>query len=104
MSYAVTRRTHELGIRTSLGASRREIIALVMGHGMRLTAIGLAAGVIASLALTRFLAGMLYGVRPTDPATLAAVTVLLGTITLLACYIPARRATTVDPMTALRHE
>jgi predicted permease len=104
MSYAVTRRTHELGIRTSLGASRREIIALVMGHGMRLTAIGLAAGVVASLALTRFLAGLLYGVRPADPATLAAVTVLLGTIALVACYIPARRATHVDPMTALRHE
>jgi putative ABC transport system permease protein len=104
MSYAVTRRTHELGIRTSLGASQREIIALVMAHGMRLTAIGLAAGVVASFALTRFLAGMLYGVRPADPATLAAVTVLLGTIALVACYIPARRATTVDPMTALRHE
>jgi predicted permease len=104
MAYAVTRRTHELGIRTSLGASRREIIALVMVHGMRHTAIGLAAGVVASLALTRFLAGMLYGVRPADPATLAAVTILLGTIALVACYIPARRATNVDPMTALRHE
>ena len=104
MSYAVTRRTHELGIRTSLGASRREIIALVIRQGMRLAAIGLAAGVIASLALTRFLAGLLYGVRPADPATLELVTALLGAIALLACYIPARRATTVDPMTALRHE
>jgi len=104
MSYAVTRRTHELGIRTSLGASRREIIALVIGQGMRLAAIGLAAGVVASLVLTRFLAGLLYGVRPADPATLALVTTLLGAISLLACYIPARRATTVDPMIALRHE
>ena len=104
MSYAVTRRTHELGIRTSLGASRREIIGLVVGQGMKLAAIGLAVGVVASLALTRFLAGLLYGVRPADPATLALVTALLGAIALLACYIPARRATTVDPMTALRHE
>ena len=104
MSYAVTRRTHELGIRTSLGASRREIIALVIGQGMKLAAIGLAAGVVASLVLTRFLAGLLYGVRPADPATLALVTTLLGAISLLACYIPARRATTVDPMIALRHE
>jgi predicted permease len=104
MSYAVTRRTHELGIRTSLGASRREIIALVIRQGMRLAAVGLAAGVIASLVLTRFLAGLLYGVRPADPATLVLVTALLGAIALLACYIPARRATTVDPMTALRHE
>ncbi len=104
MSYAVTRRTHELGIRSALGASRREIVGLVVGQGMRLAAIGMAGGLVATLALTRFMAGLLYGVRPADPATLAAVTLLLGGIALLACYIPARRATAVDPVVALRCE
>ncbi len=104
MSYAVTRRTHELGIRGALGASRREIVGLVLRDGMTVAAIGMAGGLVASLALTRFMAGLLYGVRPADPMTLAAVTCLLGAIALLACYIPARRATTVDPLTALRCE
>ena len=104
MSYAVTRRTHELGIRATLGASRWEIVALVLRQGMRLAAIGMAGGLVAALALTRFLAGLLYGVRPADPATLAAVTLLLGGIAFLACYIPARRATAVDPVVALRCE
>jgi predicted permease len=104
MSYAVTRRTHELGIRATLGASRREIVGLVLRQGMKLAAIGMAAGLVAALALTRFMAGLLYGVRPADPATLAAVTLLLGGIAFLACYIPARRATAVDPAIALRCE
>jgi len=104
MSYAVTRRTHELGIRVALGSSRREIVGLVLRQGMRLTAIGLAGGLLAALALTRLMAGLLYGVRPADPATLAAVALLLGGIALLACYIPARRATAVDPVVALRRE
>ncbi|MGD0778228.1 MAG: ABC transporter permease [Candidatus Solibacter sp.] len=104
MSYAVTRRTHELGIRVALGASRREIVALVLRQGMRLAAIGMAAGLVAALALTRFMAGLLYGVRPADPATLTAVTLLLAGIALLACYIPARRATAVDPVVSLRCE
>jgi putative ABC transport system permease protein len=104
MSYAVTRRTHELGIRATLGASRGEIVGLVLRQGMKLAAIGIAAGALAALALTRFLAGLLYGVRPADPATLAAVTLLLGGIAFLACYIPARRATAVDPVVALRCE
>jgi putative ABC transport system permease protein len=104
MSYAVTRRTHELGIRATLGASRWEIVALVLRQGMRLAAIGMAGGLVAALALTRFLAGLLYGVRPADPATLTAVTLLLGGIAFLACYIPARRATAVDPVVALRCE
>jgi predicted permease len=104
MSYAVTRRTNELGIRAALGASRREIVGLVVRQGMRLAAIGMAAGLVAALALTRFLADLLYGVRPADPATLAAVTSLLGGIALLACYIPARRAATVDAVVALRCE
>jgi predicted permease len=104
MSYAVTRRTHELGIRSALGASRREIVALVLRQGMRPAMIGMAAGLVAALALTRLMANLLYGVRPADPATLVAVTVLLGAIALAACYIPARRATAVDPVVALRCE
>jgi predicted permease len=104
MSYAVTRRSHEMGIRAALGASRGEIVGLVVRQGMRLAAIGMAGGLIAALALTRFLAGLLYGVRPADPATLAAVTLLLGAIALLACYIPARRAAAVDAVVALRCE
>jgi predicted permease len=104
MSYAVTRRTHELGIRAALGAWRREIVGLVLRQGMRLAAIGMAGGLVGAVVLTRLMAGMLYGVRPADPATLAAVTLLLGGIALLACYIPARRATAVDPVVALRFE
>ncbi len=104
MSYAVTRRSHEIGIRAALGAPRREIVGLVLRQGMRLAAIGMAAGLIAALALTRFLAGLLFGVRPADPATLAAVALLLGGIALLACYIPARRAAAVDAVVALRCE
>ena len=104
MSYAVTRRSHELGIRAALGASRGEIVGLVLRQGMKLAAIGMAAGLVAALALTRLMAGLLYGVRPADPATLVAVALLLGGIALVACYIPARRATAVDPVVALRCE
>jgi len=104
MSCAVTRRTHELGIRVALGSSRREIVGLVLRQGMLLAAIGLAGGLMAALALTRLMAGLLYGVRPADPATLGAVALVLGAIALAACYIPARRATAVDPVVALRCE
>jgi len=104
MSYAVARRTRELGVRAALGASDRQTLGLVLRQGMRLAAIGLAAGLLASVALTRFLAGLLYGVHPWDPATLAAVALLLGAIAFLACYIPARRAIAVDPVIALRSE
>jgi ABC-type antimicrobial peptide transport system permease subunit len=104
MSYAVTRRARELGIRLALGATRREILRIVLTQGMRLAAIGMAAGLAAATALTRLLASLLYGVRPADPLTMAVVALLLGAIALLACYIPARRATAVDPVVALRCE
>ena len=104
MSYAVSRRTHELGVRLALGASRREILRLVVGEGMVLAAIGTAVGLTAALGLTRLMGSLLYGVRPADPATLAAVSLLLAGIALLACYIPAWRATKVDPLVALRYE
>jgi predicted permease len=104
MSYAVTRRTHEIGIRAALGASRAEIVGLVLRQGMQLAVAGMAAGMVAAVLLTRLLAGLLYGVRPYDPATLAAVILLLGGVAALACYIPARRATAVDPVVALRCE
>ena len=104
MSYAVSRRTHELGVRIALGASRREIVRLVVRQGMMLAAIGTLAGLVAAFGLTRLMTGLLYGVRPADPATFAAVSLLFAGIALLACYIPARRATRVDPVAALRCE
>jgi predicted lysophospholipase L1 biosynthesis ABC-type transport system permease subunit len=104
MSYAVSRRTHELGVRIALGAPHREILQLIVRDGMALAVAGMAVGLAAAFGLTRFMASLLYGVRPADPATLAAVSLLLGGIALLACYIPAWRATRVDPLVALRYE
>jgi putative ABC transport system permease protein len=110
MSYAVTRRTHEIGIRMALGADRHAVLRLILGSGIRLTLIGLAIGLGAAMALIRFLGSKLSWtvslneIKPTDPATLAVVCLLLAVVALLACYIPARRATKVDPMVALRYE
>jgi len=104
MSYYVTRRTHEFGVRMAHGATRGDVLRLVVREGMALAMSGLALGVIAALGLMRLLACLLYGVRPADPPTLVAVSLLLGGIALFACYIPAWRATRVDAMVALRYE
>ena len=104
MSYSVSRRTHEIGIRLSLGASRGEVLRMVVRQGMALALSGAVAGLIGALLLSRLLTGMLYGVRPNDPLTFGGVAALLGFVALLATYVPARRATRIDPMVALRYE
>jgi len=88
----------------ALGAQKGEILKMIMGHGLRLTLIGLAIGAAGALALTRLLTNLLYAVKPSDPLTFMAVSLLLAMVALLACYIPARRAMKVDPMVALRYE
>ena len=103
-AYWVAQRTREIGIRIALGAGQRTVMKLVMGQALVLAVAGIAAGVAGAAALTRFLRSLLYDVRPIDPATFAAVTVLLAAVALAASYIPARRATKVDPMVALRYE
>jgi putative ABC transport system permease protein len=104
MSYAAAQTTHEMGIRLALGAERRDLLAMLLGRGMRLAACGLGIGLAAAFALTRLLGSLLYGVKPTDIITYAAVTVLLAAVAGFASYIPARRASKVDPMVALRRE
>jgi ABC-type antimicrobial peptide transport system permease subunit len=104
ISHVVGQRTHEIGVRMALGAQRRDVMRLVLGEGARMALMGVAAGVAAAWGLTRLMEDELFGVTAHDPLTFAAVAILLTLVALLACYLPARHAVRVDPMTALRHE
>jgi putative ABC transport system permease protein len=104
MSYTVNQRRHEIGIRMALGAKRGDVLHLVVRHGMSLAIVGVVLGTVGALLLTRFLSSMLYGVSVNDPTTLLSVATLLIGVAAMASYIPARRATRVDPMVALRYE
>jgi putative ABC transport system permease protein len=104
VAYSVARRTKEFGLRMVLGAQGGDVLGLVMKQGASMVVIGLVAGLVTALALTRLMASLLFGVAPTDAATFASVTVLLAVVALAACYVPARRATRVDPIQTLRYE
>jgi putative ABC transport system permease protein len=104
ISYGVAQRTHEIGIRLALGAGRREVLSLIVGEAMKPALLGAALGLCAAFGLTRLLTRLLYNVKPTDPSVFAAVLLLLIAVAWLASYIPARRATRVDPMVALHYE
>jgi len=104
LSHAVSRRRREMGIRVALGAARRGLVALVVGHGIRLAAAGLSLGLVGAVSVTRVLERFLYGVTPRDPVTYLSVIAVLGTVAALASFVPARRATAVDPVEVLDEE
>jgi putative ABC transport system permease protein len=104
MSYVVAQRTHEIGVRLALGAQARDVFTLIVGQGAKLTLSGVALGLCGALAVTRLIRQLLFGVSPTDPLTFTALALLLTLVALIACWLPARRATKVDPLIALRHE
>jgi putative ABC transport system permease protein len=104
MAFWVTQRSREIGIRMAFGARNWDVLAMVMGQGLKMAGFGLGLGILGALVLTRFLSSLLYGVKATDPETFIAVALILTAVALLASYIPARRATKVDPMVALRYE
>ena len=104
MSYSVTQRTHEIGIRMAVGARPRDVFTMILGHGMKLALIGVGIGLVGAFALTRLMASMLFGVEPTDATTYGVIAALLIAVALLACYLPGRRATKVEPTVSLRYE
>jgi len=104
IAYMVSQRTHEIGVRMALGARRSDVMKLVMGQGIRMTLVGLGIGLCAAIGAARLLSPLLYGIGANDPVTMSAVAVCLAAIALLACYLPARKATQVDPSIALRYE
>ncbi|MGH9621688.1 MAG: FtsX-like permease family protein [Bryobacteraceae bacterium] len=104
IAYSVAQRTHEIGIRMALGAQRQDVLRMIFAQGAKIAGIGLAIGIALALGLTRLMGNLLFSVSAADPLTFAAVAIVIALITMLACYIPARRAVRVDPMLALRHE
>lgn len=104
IAYTVSQRTHEFGVRLALGAKPQDVLQLVLGQGFKIVTAGVFVGVGAGFAITRFMRSLLYGVGPTDPLTFTVVAVLFALVALAACYIPARRASRVDPIVALRYE
>ena len=104
ISYVAGQRTHEIGVRMALGAQRGDVMRLVLGEGAKMALLGVGAGIAGALALTRLMASQLFGVSAHDPLTYGVVAILLMSVALLACYLPARRAVRVDPLVALRYE